>query len=489
MKQSTEIEKYTIVGILKYKDLIGEIESSVDESFYDHAVFKACFKVIKQRRRSQQPVNGVIIADSLKKMGVAFNDGLDIGDFLDSLFHVELSQKGALDYFQELKQMHLRKEIYRIGTELRKISERYPDLNEVELLSMANEVFNKKLTLQNVDLQPEDLFAGTTDIIETLALNPKEESGIATPYPSFNRFFGGLLDEEIYAFLSRPGHGKSTILNDIAHKVAMADDNIKVLILDTEMPTERMRLRKAAAITGIPLWYLKTGNFLSNSAYKKIWYEKKDEFKRLEGRVSHLHVPGVETQRIISMARRWRYGHIKPDNQPIIIYDYIKLTGEEDIYKKEYQLIGEKLNSLKLLVSELKCPLLTACQLNRSAEGKHAVDDSSAIAQSDRLQWFAAFVAIFRRKTVEQLQIEGAKFGTHAMIPLKEREQGKDARGHDPFIKIPNLSGKGTKSVINHLCFNVDNFNVEDRGSLQDAIDAAGGVLEIPKDQGEGIEF
>lgn len=489
MKQSTEIEKYTIVGILKYPDIISEIASSVDESFYDHPVFKACFKVCKQRYTSKQPINGIIIADSLKRMGVSFSDGLEVSDFLDSLYHVQLSKKGGMDYFQELKTMHLRKEIFRIGTELRKISERYPDLNEVELLGMANEAFNKKLSLQNVDLRPEDLFANTVETIETLALNPVEESGIPTPYPTFNRFFGGLLDEEIYAFLSRPGHGKSTILNDMAHKIALNDDNVKVLILDTEMPTQRMRMRKAAAVTGIPLWYLKTGKFMGESAYKKIWYAKKDEFKKLENRISHIHVPGVEIQRVLSMARRWRYGHIKADHQPIVIYDYIKLTGEEDAYKKEYQLIGEKLNSLKLLCSELKAPFLTACQLNRSAEGKHAVDDSSAIAQSDRLQWFAAFVGIFRRKTPDQLQIEGKKFGTHALIPLKEREQGRDAKGHKPFIEIPNLSGKGKKSVINHLCFEVDNFNVEDRGCLEDALEAAGGTLEIPEDKGEAIEF
>ena len=52
---------------------------------------------------------------------------------------------------------------------------------------------------------------------------------------------------------------------------------------------------------------------------------------------------------------------------------------------------------------EVNAPMLTAMQLNRSAEGRNRVDDSSAISLSDRLQWFAAFVGIFRQKDEEEL--------------------------------------------------------------------------------------
>jgi hypothetical protein len=110
--------------------------------------------------------------------------------------------------------------------------------------------------------------------------------------------------------------------------------------------------------------------------------------------------------------------------------------------------------------------------LNRSAE--NGTDDSSAIAQSDRLQWFAAYVGIFRRKTLEEQAEDGINFGTHKMIELAARYQGKNAHGHSDLVKVKD--GNQWKYKKNFISFNVQNFNVQEKGSLQDIIDAKAGV-------------
>ena len=121
-----------------------------------------------------------------------------------------------------------------------------------------------------------------------------------------------------------------------------------------------------------------------------------------------------------------------------------------------------------LFRSELNIPILSACQLNRSAE--NGVDDSSAIAQSDRLQWFASFVSIFRRKTVEEIAEDGQEFGTHKMIPLATRFQGQESQGHHDLIRIQE--GRSVRYQTNFISFNVSNFNVEERGTLSDIVHA-----------------
>jgi hypothetical protein len=100
---------------------------------------------------------------------------------------------------------------------------------------------------------------------------------------------------------------------------------------------------------------------------------------------------------------------------------------------------------------ELNVPILTACQLNRSAE--NGVDDSSAISQSDRLQWYASFVAIFRRKSVEEIADDGPEFGSHKLIPLATRFQGKDSAGHHDLVRIKE--GKKVKYAQNFISFNI----------------------------------
>ena len=147
----------------------------------------------------------------------------------------------------------------------------------------------------------------------------------------------------------------------------------------------------------------------------------------------------------------------------------------------EHQVIGDKINKLKEIGVELNSPIFTAIQLNRSGEnqnrrGGDIVDDSSAIAASDRLQWFASFVAIFRRKTLDEISVDGEEFGTHKLIPVKTRFQGKDAAGHQDIIRrrsVEMVRGVPTptdKWVTNFLGFDVNNFRVDEKGSLHDIV-------------------
>ena len=174
------------------------------------------------------------------------------------------------------------------------------------------------------------------------------------------------------------------------------------------------------------------------------------------------------------MVRRWYFSKAGRGNPCIIAYDYIKLTGERvGANWAEHQAIGEKIDKLKKLSEEVNAALITAMQMNRFGEQGHnssAVDDSSAIALSDRLQWFASFVAIFRRKSNDEILEDGEDRGTHKLIPLKTRFQGKDAAGHQDIIRRTLADGT-QRFVNNYLNYNVQNFDVTERGSLRDIIE------------------
>ena len=234
------------------------------------------------------------------------------------------------------------------------------------------------------------------------------------------------------------------------------------------MATIDMKFRIASSLTGIPVWHLETGNWKKNAQLYAKFQDSKATIKSVSNQVDHLQVAGKPIGEIVSIVKRWYFSKVGRGNQCVIIYDYIKLTGESDKNKQEYQLIGEKVNSLKELSLELNVPILTACQLNRSAE--NGVDDSSAISQSDRLQWYASYVAIFRRKTVEEIAEDGQEFGSHKMIPLATRFQGRDSQGHHDLVRIQQ--GRSVKYQPNFISFNIANFNVEERGTLSDIVDA-----------------
>jgi len=74
-----------------------------------------------------------------------------------------------------------------------------------------------------------------------------------------------------------------------------------------------------------------------------------------------------------------------------------------------------------------------------------------------------------QRKTFEEIAIEGDKFGTHKFISLKGRFHGRESPGHEDRVRVEDANGK-VSYQRNFINFNVDNFNVEERGSLLDII-------------------
>ena len=132
-------------------------------------------------------------------------------------------------------------------------------------------------------------------------------------------------------------------------------------------------------------------------------------------------------------------------------------------------------------------------QLNRSGDnfgktGANVVDDSTAIALSDRMLWFSSFVGIFRRKTLDEITLDGPQFGTHKLIVVKARQQGRDAAGHSDFLKRMFPDGE-ERYVRNYINFEVKNFAVVERGSLKSVIDSYKEQINLTekKPQQDGI--
>lgn len=785
------IEKHCIAGFLKDPKKLLELVHLIDEKDFQHKPHDSIFSILKTCALENKASDPVIVAERLHSLGITYKGNLDIFNYLQSLSYIKISDQALEDACRRLKTLTIRREIFDMATNMRDAMIRSGDVEANEIISLADKMYADKIAAYDLDDKPEDLFENIIEMIEERGNNPVNETGLQTPYKKFNEMYGGLRNGEIYAWVSRPKHGKaleentpiptpsgftpigklkvgdevfamdgsvikvvatarwknrktykistddyneiiadeehewlaryrsdtdmgiyttkflcevkknkkvalpicsplqlpeadlpidpyilglwlgdggkdspsitsadadiisawetlaeehglvsknnrgkygymasgikgrenpimrklkelnlinnknipqkylrasafqrrellkglmdsdgyiakdgqaefcntnkliaegaleiiyslgmkaslregratlygkdcgvkyrisfyptdvfkldrksdlqkktikkncryvkivpsgiantvciqvdhpshlflcgkamipthnSSILNDIAFKTSIINPNCRSLILDTEMQTIDMKYRIASAVTGIPMWWLETGNWKKNKALCQKFESKKQELRMALGHVQHMTVAGRKVEEITSLIQRWYLGEVGRGNPAVVIYDYIKLTGEEDGNKQEYQLIGDKVDKLKQCFLRLNIPLLTACQLNRTAEGGN--DDSSAIAQSDRLQWFASQVGIFRRKTMEEIADDGKEFGTHKYIELACRYQGKDAHGHSNLVKTIDAKGK-VKYVNNHINYSVENFAVEELGSLEDII-------------------
>jgi len=469
--RSVDIEKHVLAGFIKNPKIFFDVSHFLSEEDFSGG-HKTIFNIIKNQITKNAPLDPVIIAEKIKSLGISFKQDFNVFDYIESLTFLKISPKSLIEACKNLKTLTIRREISEVALSIAETMGNSGDKSAAEIITLADKMYNDKVAAYDLEANPEDLFSGIMEMIEERAINPISETGYLTPFKIFNKMYGGLRPGELYAWVSRPKHGKSTILNHIACQSTLVNPNLHALILDTEMQTNVIKFRIASSITGIPMWYLETGNFKKNPELFAKWQSKRTELESANKNVQHLQVSGKPVSEIESIIQRWYLGQVGRGNPAIVIYDYIKLTGEADRNKQEYQLIGEKVDRLKELSVRLNIPILTACQLNRSAENGN--DDSSAIAQSDRLQWFAAYVGIFRRKTIEEQTEDGAQFGTHKMIELASRYQGQNAHGHNDLVRV--MVNNRPEYRKNFISFNVENFNVEEKGTLQDIINHQNGV-------------
>lgn len=474
---SLQTERHVLSGIVKYPDTFFDIDNNhTDNIFYDNmhrTIFNMIRKMILKEgliKLNNESLDTLLIGQKIKDLGIKFEHDLDITDYIQTFNSIQINKKSIPSLVEELEKLRICRDIYKTGETIIKEIKHVKDKNVEQIIDHVDKIYSENVKLTSSKNDPKRLNSNIIELIEERAKNPLSEIGLMTPYRVFNQKFGGLRPGNIYAFAARPKNNKSTLLVDMAIKGTILNPKCKALILDTEMTTQEVEFRTVSAISQIPMWYLETGNWIKKPEYKNAWAEAKNKIK-VDKPVDHLNVSGRPIQELCSLIRRWYHKNIDAENgeQAIIVYDYIKLTGESDADKKEYQLIGDKINTLKELSLELSVPVLTACQLNRDAD--RGMYDSAAISQSDRLTWFASFVAIFRKKTMEEIALHGPNFGTHIMKPLVYRFEGKESFGHDDFVAVQNEENGNIQYLPNTLNFDIKNFNVEEKGTLKDIVD------------------
>lgn len=470
---SLQVEKHVLGGIIRNQEILPDIINFITAKDFYQEVHSTIFLVIKSLFDSRQTFDKVILAQKIKDIGISFKDEINIFDYIENISFAQVAPRATVEAAKELIKLRIRRELIDTGDEIKSYAKSAATSSIDEIIGQCDKIYSDKISSYEIDKKPVNLFETLADKIEEIGNNPKNDTGLLTSYSEFNRMYGGLKGKNIYAIVSRPGQGKTTWINDLCFNAA-TKNKVKALVLDTEMSTEDIQFRMTSSISGVPVWYIETGNWRKNPDMVKKVREALIKIKDYE--YYHYFVANKTIDEICSITRRWYYTVVGRGNKCIIAYDYIKLTGEKvGANWAEHQAIGEKIDKLKKLAEEIDAPIITAMQMNRSGEnfnrkGSEVTDDSSAVALSDRLQWFASFVAIFRRKTVDEITRDGEKFGTHKLIPLKTRFQGKDSAGHHDLVK---RRGEGDKFIYqnNYLNFEVKNFAIEEKGSLRDVVE------------------
>ena len=472
--QSLQIEKHAIGGLLQNQEVIAEIEGFLNGEDFVAQPHSTIFSVLVSSYLAKETVDKVILAQKIKNLGISFKDNINIFDYIEAISFAPISKEATIRACKELKKYRVLRDM---DATLGKMKDKINNCGNDDLMttiSTVDALYGHRMNAFDQEEEPKPLFEGFYDEVEERGNNPFEEVGLATPYPEFNRLYGGLRNKNLYIVAARAKAGKSTFLAEMGCEMSVMHD-IPVLILDTEMSRDEVKYRSGAAKSEVPLWYLKTGNWRKNNDYvNKV---RSGAAKGLAGKykkVYHMAVGNKSIEEVASICRRWYLRIVGRGNKCLIIYDYVKMVGNDERQRKEYQEMGDKIDFMKKLSEELDCPILTACQNNREGvvggrDASEIVDDERSIGISDRVTHFASGVWIFRRRTPEEVALDTEESGTHKLIEVVCREQGREAAGHQDSMRRTFPNGK-TLYVKNFINFNIQNFKVEERGSLADCI-------------------
>ena len=352
---SLQVEKHLLGGLIKHPYVFPDVDQFVNENDFYNSIHQTIFCVIRDSVLGKEKIDVVLLSQKIKNLGVSFKDDINVFDYIESISHTQINKQGIIESAKELVKLRILREIEGTSEKLKRFAATSSNEDIDSIISESDRIYGEKISSYELNDRPENLFDGIDDLVEARGNEPESESGISTTYPEFNRMYGGLREGNIYAIVSRPAQGKTTWINDICFKTALKHD-IPALILDTEMSREEMQFRMASSISGVPMWYIETGNWRKNKDMVDKVREALDKMK--DYNYMHYHVGNKNIDQICSIVRRWYYSKVGRGNRCIIAYDYVKLTGEKvDRNWAEHQAIGEKIDKLKKLAEEVNAPI------------------------------------------------------------------------------------------------------------------------------------
>lgn len=237
-----------------------------------------------------------------------------------------------------------------------------------------------------------------------------DQIGIPTGYPLWDKAIGGGVRKSgVHMIAARPKTGKS--FDALNKAVNISKIGIPVLYLDTELIKQFQQPRLLGIIGNIPIAYIETRKVQKFPELRERLLESKKIYDGLP--LYYKNISGCDYGEVLSYIRRWivkevGFNEEGKANDCVIVYDYLKLVSGDKLAKHspEYILIGLIMTELHNFAVKYGVPIISYVQVNRNGLDN---DDTSIIAQSDRILWLCSSLSLLRNKDQSDIDM-GSKF-------------------------------------------------------------------------------
>ncbi|MEU5155603.1 replicative DNA helicase [Glycomyces sp. NPDC021274] len=379
-------EAAVIGACMLNSDLIDEITLNTDD--FENVRHGLIWGALRSLHSDGAPVNPAAVVSALMDTGSLVQAGG--GEYVAHLFAEAPAPQSATWHALRVAEMARRRGLDTFAARAAQVTARPVDAD-----TMLDELRRHLNDLDDPDTDDgpvrwDDLVTQGMEAIEA-AENPATHRGIPTGLGDLDALIHGLLPGDLDIVAGRPGHGKSTLLAQIAAHAAL-DRKLPSLLLTLEMRKFEIYNRIVASRLAIPLKALNSGR-PGDEGWMKL---AKDAGMSAD---APLWVDDNTSQTIASigaLARRWKRRH----GLRLLLIDYLQLITPPKAENRQ-NAVSEISRQLKILASQLDIPIIVAAQLNRGPENRpDKRPQASDLRESGSLENDASVIILVHREEV-----------------------------------------------------------------------------------------
>jgi replicative DNA helicase len=292
--------------------------------------------------------------------------------YLVDLVHSVISLSTSGDYGKLIYDLHLRRELMRIGSDILQSAKNH-DINEsaVQLIEDGEKKLFDLATTGQATGGLVSFNTALTKAVQMAEVAFKRDShvvGVTTGLIDMDKWLGGLHPSDLLILAGRPSMGKTALATNIAFNAANAylDDRksgAPVAFFSLEMSSEQLATRILASEAGISSDKIRRGEIRTEDFPRLV-----EVSRRLQQVPLYIDdTPGITVNALRNRARRL----MRQEGLGLIVIDYLQLIepgGKKRSGENRVQELSDITRALKGIAKELNVPVIALSQLSRAVE-------------------------------------------------------------------------------------------------------------------------
>ncbi|MCI5839218.1 MAG: replicative DNA helicase [Peptoniphilaceae bacterium] len=355
--ESFQSEIALLGAIIKNNSLIDQVNEILKvEDFYDSRN-QIIYKTFIEMNDKNIKIDNISLANKLKDKNIL--DEIGGNEYIYELMVSPFYTSNVDEYAKTIREKSLLRKLISAGEDI--IEDSFLQKDSIgDIISKAEDkIFNITQQTSSEGLKKISLtMPETLKILNELALNEGEITGITSGLSLLDRKLSGFQGSQLLLLAARPAMGKTAMGLSMAWQAAK--NGKKVAIFSLEMSSHQLNQRLLSMVSRVDLSNIITGK-IADDEWGLIM-NAANEIKNTDIYIDE--TAGITVSQLRSKAKRMK-AEVGLD---LIVIDYLQLMSSDSNKENRQQEISTISRGLKNLSKELNTPVLSLAQLSREAD-------------------------------------------------------------------------------------------------------------------------